>query len=310
MNFTIRRRRKPGETLHYKQSQTIRGRRYCVSNVKSPAAVKCASSNGFTHVLVGHKWQTIKSFRVALHGGHNAGEMKRTRPRSRTIPANKSCATQRGVMRKPAAADLGIAFIVNLPQDGMRRCACKAELIQAFTRVCVPRGIKGADLVLRASAVPDNSNHSRLILNTAGCNLLGVKSVTVVSRVLADASAVFGCSLSHRRIFDQAGAACFNAAYMNQWIFVFEDDAYFPHAASDVRALISLLLERVGQYYDLIWFGATSPVFETGEHVYHRRGGIDFRIRAVKSAYGSFAYAIRKHAYRLLRGIGRWMVSC
>ena len=95
---------------------------------------------------------------------------------------------------------------------------------------------------------------------------------------------------------------------MNQWIFVFEDDAYFPHAASDVRVLITTLLESVGQYYDVIWFGATKPVFESGEHVYHRRGGIHFRIRAVSSTYGSVAYAIRQHAYRLLRGIGRWMV--
>ena len=145
MNFTIRRRRKAGEALHYKQSRSIRGRRYCVSNVKSPAAVKSASSNGFTHVLIGCKWQTIKSFRVALHGGHNAGEKKRSRPRTRSVPAKKSCASARGMMRKPAAADLGIAFVVNLPEDGMRRTSCKAELLQAFSRVCVPRGIKGAD---------------------------------------------------------------------------------------------------------------------------------------------------------------------
>ena len=144
MNFTFRRRRKAGEALHYKQSQTVRGRRYCVSNVKSPAAVKSASSNNFTHVLIGYKWQTIKSFRVALHGGHNAGEMKRTRPRTRAIPANKSCASSRGVLRKPAAADLGIAFVVNLPEDGMRRTSCKAKLFQAFSRVCVPRGINGS----------------------------------------------------------------------------------------------------------------------------------------------------------------------
>ena len=90
MHFTIRRRRKAGEALHHKQAQTFRGRRYCVTNVKSPAAVKCASSNGFTHVLVGHKWKTIKSFRAASHGGHNAGVSKRTRPRSRIIPAKKN----------------------------------------------------------------------------------------------------------------------------------------------------------------------------------------------------------------------------
>ena len=98
-------------------------------------------------------------------------------------------------MRKPAAADLGIAFVVNLPEDGMRRTSCKAELLQAFERVCIPRGIKGADLVEEAVAVPGNRNHCMLKLNTAGYNLLGVDSVTIVSRVLADASAVFGCSL-------------------------------------------------------------------------------------------------------------------
>ena len=107
MHFTIRRRRKAGEALHYKQSQTIRGRRYCVSNVKYPAAVKSASSNGFTHVLIGHNWKTMNVVHVALHGGHNAGEIKRTRPRTRAIPSNKSCASSRGVLRKPAAADLG-----------------------------------------------------------------------------------------------------------------------------------------------------------------------------------------------------------
>ena len=87
---------------------------------------------------------------------------------------------------------------------------------------------------------------------------------------------------------------------MDQLIFVFEDDAYFPHAASDVRVLITSLLERAGQYYDLIWFGATSPVFKPGEHVYHRRGGIDFRIRAVKSTYGSVACAIRKSCLQIV----------
>ena len=145
-----------------------------------------------------------------------------------------------------------------------------------------------------AAAVPGNRNHCMLKLNTAGCNLLGVESVTIVSRVLADASAVFGCSLSHRRIFAQAVEAKFSAAYMHQWLFVFEDDACFPYAAIDVRVLITTLLESVGQYYDVIWFGATKPTFESGEHVYHRRGDEQFRVRAVSSTYGSFAYAIRK----------------
>ena len=144
MNFSIRRRRKAGEALHSKQSRSIRGRCYCISNVKSPAAVKSASSNGFTHVLIGCKWKTIKYFRVALHGGHNAGQKKRSRPRTRAVPAKNSCAAARGAMRKPAAADVGIAFVVNLPEDGMRRTSCKAELLQTFSRVCIPRGINGS----------------------------------------------------------------------------------------------------------------------------------------------------------------------
>ena len=197
-------------------------------------------------------------------------------------------------MRKPAAADLGIACVVNLPEDGMRRTSFKAELLQAFARVCIPRGIKGAGLVKKAETVPGNRNLCMLKLNTAGTNLLGVYSVTIVSRVLADASAVFGCSLSHCRIFGQSIAAKFCAAYMHQWLFVFEDDACFPFAASDVRVLISTPLESVGQYYDVIWFGATKPTFESGEHVYHRRGDATFQVRAVSSTYGSFACAIRK----------------
>ena len=152
----------------------------------------------------------------------------------------------------------------------------------------------GADLVEDAAAVPGNRNHCMLKLNTAGCNLLGVDSVTIVSRVVADASAVFGCSPSHRRICAQDVEAKFIAASMHQWIFVFEDDACFPFAASDVRVLISAPLESVGQYYDVIWFGATKPNFESGEHVYHRRGDATFRVRAVSSTYGRFAYAIRK----------------
>ena len=85
-----------------------------------------------------------------------------------------------------------------------------------------------------AVAVPGNRIHCMLKLNTDGCNLLGVDFVTIVSRVVADASAVFGCSLSHRRIFAQYVEAKFIAAYMHQWIFVFEDDACVPYPASDV----------------------------------------------------------------------------
>ena len=190
MNFTIRRRRKAGGTLHYKQSHTIRGRRYCVSNVESPSAVKSASSNGFTHVLIGCKWQTIKSFRVALHGGHNAGEHKRTRPRTRALLAKQSCAPSRGVMRKPAASDLGIAFVVNLPEDGMRRTSCKAELLQAFAHVCIPRGIKGADLVKKAETVPGNRNLCMLKLNTAGTNLLALSQLCRVCWLMPVQSSV------------------------------------------------------------------------------------------------------------------------
>lgn len=50
----------------------------------------------------------------------------------------------------------------------MRRISCKAELLQALECVCVPRGIKGADLVEEAVAVPGNRNHCMLKLNTAG----------------------------------------------------------------------------------------------------------------------------------------------
>ena len=101
------------------------------------------------------------------------------------------------------------------------------------------------------------------------------------------------------KVFAHAGSNA-NAAYMGQWIFVFEDDAYLPYPATDVRVLISSLLERAGQYYDLIWFGATSPVLEPGEHVYHRRAGIYFRIRDVKSTYGSFAYGIRRTSLQIV----------
>ena len=71
-------------------------------------------------------------------------------------------------MRKPAAADLGIDFVVALPEDGMRRTSCKAELLQVFARVCIPRGIKGADLVKKAETVPGNRNLCMLKLSTAG----------------------------------------------------------------------------------------------------------------------------------------------
>ena len=87
---------------------------------------------------------------------------------------------------------------------------------------------------------------------------------------------------------------------MEEWIFVFEDDAYFPYDGSDVQVLITSPLERAGQYYDLIWFGATSPVFKPGGHVYHRRGGFYFHIRAAKSTYGSVAYAIRRTCLQII----------
>ena len=136
-----------------------------------------------------------------------------------------------------------------------------------------------------------NSNHSKLVLNSTGRKKLGVESVVVVSKVLQDAKAVFGCSLSHMRIFQQIRS---NPAYAGEWAFVFEDDAYLRFPASDVRSPMSSLLQKAGRHYDVLWLGATSPEFSLGEHVYYHLGGADFLVRSVKATYGAFAYAIRK----------------
>ena len=239
MHYSIRRLRKPGEVVNYQQARTIGGRQFVVSSVDSPSAVKSAKTRGFTHVLVGPKWKAIDAFKVRPHGGHNAGAAKRERPRHEVVPATKSKATEKGSLRKkPASNEIegSIAFLVNLPKDGERRATTEAELRDVFSSIVDPHGILGSDYVQRSCSVTGNSNHSKLVLNSTGRKKLGVESVVVVSKVLQDAKAVFGCSLTHMRIFQQIRS---NPAYAGEWAFVFEDDAYLRFHASDVRALIS-----------------------------------------------------------------------
>lgn len=294
MHYSIRRLRKPGEVVNYQQARTIGGRQFVVSSVDSPSAVTSAKTRGFTHVLVGPKWKAIDAFKVRPHGGHNAGAAKRERPRHEVVPATKSKATEKGSLRKkPASNEIegSIAFLVDLPKDGERRAATKAELRDVFSSIVVPRGILSSDYMQRSCSVTGNSNHSKLVLNSTGRKKLGVESVVVVSKVLQDAKAVFGCSLSHMRIFQQIRS---NPAYAGEWAFVFEDDAYLRFPASDVRAPMSSLLQKAGRHYDVLWLGATSPEFSLGEHVCYHLGGADFLVRSVKATYGAFAYAIRK----------------
>lgn len=135
-----------------------------------------------------------------------------------------------------------------------------------------------------------------------------MESVTSVSRVLADASAVFGCSLPHRRMFAQSVEAKFSAAYMHQWIFVFEDDACFPYAASDVRVLITTLLESVGKYDDVIWFGATNRKMSLANMCITAAAMILFEFALLAVRTEVLLVPSERHVYKSWRGIGRWVV--
>jgi hypothetical protein len=290
MHYKIRRPREVSEVLNYQQAKTI-GRRYCVSSVDSPSAVKASQSIGFTHVFVKRKWKSIDSFVLLRHGGNNAGSNQKVRPRHPVNSPKKSRASQKGVLKASARIALSIAYIVNLPHDGSRRSATKSELRNVFPALIVPRGIHGKRYVHRSVSVEGNCNHTLVKLNDAGRRMLGVSSLTVVSRVRADAAAVFGCAISHRRLFNQVRC---NPSQAGQWVFVFEDDVYLRYPSTDVRVMISEVLWRVGHAFDIIWFGATNPIFASERFLYRRLNGVDFEVRRIAGTYGSFAYAVRK----------------
>jgi hypothetical protein len=91
-------------------------------------AVTC---NGYTHVKIDDKWRAISRFTVRRHGGNNAGSQRRVRPRH---AAQRNRAEKAGVLRRPASRLLpSMAFVVNLPRDGLLRIQAREDLQQITT---------------------------------------------------------------------------------------------------------------------------------------------------------------------------------
>ena len=191
-----------------------------------------------------------------------------------------------------------VAFVVGLREDG--RKAVRQQVAMFSPLRCVLRcAFKGASLVRRVDPGPNRRTHWLQLTGAAAAHF-GVSAVLQRSKVLSQASAVFGCAMTHRSVLQQAAAS--NGP--GDFVWVFEDDAYCPTDPDDITSCLEGLLGSAlqrGHLVDIVYCGQNSA-HTTGKVLACERGCAPLkkckcsgrRLVQTKSSYGSFSYLVRR----------------
>ena len=194
------------------------------------------------------------------------------------------------------------AYIINLPEDEGRRKATRREVNALQPLQCfVPRGIRGTVLVHGGER--KERGVCQLHLTRAASATFGVTSVLQKSVQVAQAINAFGCALSHRAALMAAASCGFSKTTPNDFVWVFEDDAYCAVEPDIIIETLERLLRAAsesGHTVDLVYCGqmgaeSTGDVLACNSGCAPRQcccGG--HRLVRTKHAYGSFSYLLRR----------------